>query len=516
MGKTKGFYIGLMFDTAAAAHGSAPVILDTPLQLAPEDGTRLTVRQLADHVRRLSAKLVAAGVRRGDRVAIYKTNNFDIALLASAVQRIGAVPALLSPMLDGDAVSQLLARLDRPVLITDRSKLDGVSVDLEPTHLVLLSAGEELPGTVSMSRYVDAPIPEPVVPDVHEPAFISHTSGTTGLPKLAVQTPDALWQRLRVQKLVAGRTWRRETVALCVSFVHARFYSALHLGISYGNPLVVAVDPSVPNISSLFAAHRPGVVETPPNTFASWEVLADAPDQPLASVRYYCATFDALHPRTVQTLLGASRCARPVFFQLYGQTETGPVTGSWITRRSATTVDSRCVGWPLPGTIRLRIVDETGRPVRHGQVGRIEVRSRTRAITYLSEEARFTAQLNGGWWRMGDIGFKDRLGRVHLLDREIDKLDATDSNLELEDRLLSSLPELREVVIVPGAQGEPVPVVCTRDDAPLDLDRWKKAISGMPQLASPKQLAFERLPMTATWKIRRPELAQLLQHGLVG
>jgi acyl-coenzyme A synthetase/AMP-(fatty) acid ligase len=114
---------------------------------------------------------------------------------------------------------------------------------------------------------------------------------------------------------------------------------------------------------------------------------------------------------------------------------------------------------------------------------------------------------------MGDTGTKDRIGRVHLLDREVDRLDDTESNLEIEDELMSLLPELREIVIVAGEHGEPVPVVCTRGDLPLDNARWQKAISGRPGLAAPRQLRFDQLPMTATWKIRRPELVQLLQGG---
>ncbi len=511
--KARGFYIGLMFEEAAAVHGNSPVVLDQPLQLAPAEGTTVTVGRLAALVRRLSAQLHAAGIRPQDRVVIFKTNNFDIALLAAAAQWIGAVPALLSPMLPGDTVSQLLRRLEQPWLITDRAMLDRETIDLDAARTVLLSAGEALLGTQVLPDVDGLPEPVAAVPAIHQPAFISHTSGTTGLPKLAIQTPSALWYRLRVQKLVASRTWRKETVALCISFVHARFYSALYMGISYGNPLVVAIDPSPAAIGGLFREHRPGVVETQPNTFVSWEELAGAPGAPLSSVRYYSATFDAIHPRTVQTLLGASKRPRPKFFQLYGQTETGPVTGNWISQRKAASVDGRCVGWALPGTIRLRIVDDDGTPLLRGEVGHIEVRSRTRATDYLGESDRFAAQLHDGWWRMGDTGTKDRIGRVHLLDREIDRLEDTDSNLEIEDELMSLLPELREIVIVAGDHGQPVPVVCTRGDLPLDNARWKKAIAGRPGLGAPRQLRFDQLPMTATWKIRRPELVQLLQGG---
>ncbi|WNV87810.1 AMP-binding protein [Umezawaea sp. Da 62-37] len=514
MNEVPTFCIGEMFDQAAADHGSTAIVLDTPLQLAPEDGTTLTLTQVAEHVRTLSAELTGAGVRRGDRVAVYKTDNFDIALLAAAVQRIGAVPALLSPALPGEVVSTLLPLLDRPWLLTDRAKLDATGLDTGGARTVLLSAGEEVDGAVSLSRFRGAPVAAPTPPDRFSPALITHTSGTTGPPKLVVQTPDALGQRLRPQKLIARRTWRHERVALCMSFVHARFYSALFLALSHGNTLVVAVDPDPAVIGPLFTRTRPGAVETQPNTFIDWEVLADAPGAPLASVRYYSATFDAMHPRTIQVLLGASKRRRPYFLQLYGQTETGPVTANLYSERGAHRADGRCVGWAFPRVVRLRVVGDDGRVLPAGRVGHIEVSSRTRAITYLGEDARFREQLTGGWWRMGDMGKKDRWGRVHLFDREVDQLDAVDSSLRVEDALMSRLPELREVVVVAGDGGQALPVVCTRGDRALDHDRWARATADLPPMSPPKQIAFDAVPRTATWKVRRPELVRALREGV--
>lgn len=510
MPKEKGFYIGSMFDRAAARHGTAPVVLDTPLHVAPDEGVRLTVGRLADLVREIAGRLVAAGVQRGQHVVVYKTNNFDIALLSAAAQRIGAVPALFSPMLDGATATRLLERLDQPWLLTDQEKFTGSGVSAKPTRRVLLVAGEQLPDTQLLRSHPVASLVGTSVPGVREPAFISHTSGTTGLPKLVVQTPDALWQRLWLQKVVADRLWRSESVALCISFVHARFYSALDLGLSYGNPLLVAVNDSPENIGPFFAQHRPGVVETQPNTFVDWELLAEADGRPLSSVRYYSATFDAVHARTIQVLLGSSVRRSPKFIQLYGQTETGPVAGRWYTVSGAADMDSRCVGWPLPGVIRMRIVDDQGKPVRPGTVGHIEVSSRTRAITYLGEDARFADQLDGNWWRMGDMGFRDKLGQLHLLDRAIDRVDSIDSNLEIEDTLMERLPELREIVVVPGGSGKPVPVVCTRDDSPIDSGRWRHALAGLPAMEDVVQMPFDEVPRTSTWKVQRLKLIELL------
>ncbi len=510
------FHIGQMFHDAALRHGDTPVRLDQPLQLAPADGLEHTVAGLANRVDDLTARLHAAGVRAGHRVAVHKTNNFDIALLACAISRLGAVPALLSPALPADTARPLLRRLDSPWLLTDADWLDRAwdgRVPDEPLRGVLLSAGDERPGTHALAASPPGPAPPPVLPGRRDPALITHSSGTTGLPKLAVHCPESLWYRLVPQKLMAWPIRRRETVAFCMTFVHSRFYNALRVFLDYGNPMVVAVDHAPASIGPLFTRNRPGYVETHPNTYIEWEELADAPGAPLASIRIFGGTFDAVHPRTIQRLLSASHRARPLFFQLYGQSETGPVTARWYTRRHRAGGDARCVGVTLPGFTRVRVTDDEGRPVPRGATGHLEARLRSLILTYFGEQQRYDDERDGDWWRLGDMGFVNRLGLVYLLDREIDQIDTMRSNLEAEDILMSRMDELREVAIVEGEAGEALPVVCTRGERPLDRDRWREATSDLDPMADPVQLPFDDVPRTSTWKVRRAELVRMLHDN---
>lgn len=509
MKEKDGFYIGLMLEEIAAEHPAASVTLDIPLQLAPDEGTTLTVELLARLVRDTAGRLLSAGVAPDEHVVVYKSNNFDIALLAMAVQRIGAVPVLLSPTLDREAAHSLIARVGDPWLLTDRRTYELRDLG-EVTARVIVTDGEAPAGTTRLAGHPVRSLDGTSVPACDKPAFISHTSGTTGVPKLAVQVPEVLWRRLRWQKEYTDRLWSDERVALCMSVVHVRFYSALYLALSYGNPLLVAVDDSPATIGPLFAAHRPGVVESQPNSFVDWEVLTDAPDRPLGNVVAYHATFDAMHPRTIELLLGASTRRDPQFMGMYGQTETAAVTTCWFSRSNLARLDPRCVGRELTGLTRVRVVDAEGVETATGTAGHVEVSSRTLCETYLGEEARFNAQLHDGWWRMGDIGFLDRTGNLHVLDREIDQVDSLDSNLEIEDVLMRRLPELREIVVVPGADSRPVPVVCTRDDSPLDALRWKEAVADLAPLEELIQLPFAQLPLTATRKVQRPALIRLL------
>ena len=114
---------------------------------------------------------------------------------------------------------------------------------------------------------------------------------------------------------------------------------------------------------------------------------------------------------------------------------------------------------------------------------------------------------------MGDMGYRNRWGALYLIDREIDQIDSVHSNLEIEDTLMSRLDELREVVIVPGVDREPVPVVCVRGEQPLDLRRWHEATADLPAMADPRQWRFDELPMTSTWKVKRVEITRMLTES---
>jgi acyl-coenzyme A synthetase/AMP-(fatty) acid ligase len=512
----RGFYLGTMFQEAAERHSRVPVTLDRPLDIAPEAGTDLCYAEIADLVDDLAGRLWAAGVRPTEHVAIHKSDNFDIVLLACAVSRIGAVPALLSPTLDGSAAAALLDRLHSPWLITDGATLDGelAALDTGLARGVLTADPTDgtRTGTVPLARYAGVSRRRPVRLHPREPALITHSSGTTGVPKLAVHCPATMWNRLLPQKAMGWPT-RGETAALHLSYVHSRFYHLLGVLLRFGSPLLMLVDPDPANAGPLLAAHRPGIVETHPNTFVLWEDLADDPGAPLARVRAYGSTFDAIHPRTVQRLLGASRRRVPWLIQLYGQSETGPVVFGWYTRRGAQRANGRRVGTAIPGFTRIRIVDDSGRLCRPGAAGAIEARTRGRILTYLGAAEQYARQLDGVWWRMGDMGYRDRWGALHLIDREVDQIDDVDSSLEIEDVLLSRLDELREVIIVPGPGQQPVAVICTRENQPLDSDRWHRATADLPVTTAPVQCRFEDLPRTGTWKIKRLEITRLLTEG---
>jgi acyl-coenzyme A synthetase/AMP-(fatty) acid ligase len=513
----RGIRLGTLFDRAASRYPTNVVILDHDLAIAPELGRRATVTEIANLVDDFASRLWAANVRPGKHVVVYKSNGFDITLLACAVARIGAVPVLLSPKLDGATVTELIRRVNRPHLVTDQVKLEDVlpATVFNLTEHILLASGSSQ-GATELRSLADVKRVAAVTMSPDHPTLITHTSGTTGTPKLAVHTGRTFQARYRPQASVASFVRRRETVAIHVSFAHSRMFTAMPISILQGHQVIILADDDPTRVCNLFTQVPPGLVEAHPNSLMRWEELADDPRKPLANVKYFSSTFDAIHPRTVHRLLSASRRRKPLFVQMYGQSEVGPIAGRTYNKKRGTDADGRCVGIPFPGMTGIRVVSRDGNLPSKSSPGDIEVRSDGQIVTYLGEHERYEKQTNGGWWRMGDVGYRTKWGCLHLLDRAVDVIPGIDSTLAVEDTLFARMDEIIEVIIVPAEDGTAVPVVCTRDGRSLDRIAWKAAVAGLPTMADPVQWRLEDLPQTATTKIKRLELAKLLKAGRLG
>jgi acyl-coenzyme A synthetase/AMP-(fatty) acid ligase len=512
----RGLHLGLLPAMAAAVDPTTPITLDHDLAVAPQAGRELTAASLAELVDDLAGRLWAAGVRTDDHVVVHKTPGADTWMLACALSRIGAVPVMLSPGLDAATVGALMERVQRPHLLTDEHKLDALAaLDLDQiARQVIIVAGER-PGAVSLARLAGAPRVAAVTRPIDEAAVITHTSGTTGLPKLVVHTPRTQGIRLRPQWRLLSLMRKKETVAIHISFVHSRMVAAMALALVKGLPVLLMNDGDPQAAAELFLARRPGLIEALPNSLMDWQVLCDDPRRPFASVKYFSSTFDAIHPGTMGALLKSSARRGALFFQIYGQSEVGPAVGRAYFRGSAHKANGRCVGWRMPlGSARVRVVSTDGkRPGPHNP-GAIQVAWPGLAKTYFAEQDRYDANRSGQWWDTGDVGYFTRLGCLHMLDRQVDRIPGVRSSLEIEDLVLAALPELTELAVVQGPGGQAIPVVCTRNDAPLDRARWRAAAATWPQLADPVQIPQAELPRTATLKVQRLALADRLKQQL--
>ncbi|UED85441.1 class I adenylate-forming enzyme family protein [Streptomyces profundus] len=514
------FGIGALF--AHYAEREQPTIfhLSRAFDIAPDGGTRYTVPQLADLIGETAAWLHAAGARQGDRIAIVKDNHWDCTLLACAAARIGVLPAMISGHLAADALETLLKRLDPAVLVTKRNILErgrAAETDLASLARRTISLDGEAPGAASLAEAIgERADGEPPVPrrDPSEPMVVTHTSGTTGVPKLVVHSAGTILGTLgKIESvrwpIVATR--KSDTVASGIAFVHGRSipWTAGTLLLEPRKAVVVA-DGDPATAERVFTEHPPTTCETLPAFFTRWEGLAAKENSVFRDVRLYVSTFDAMHPPTVRRFLAASRRRFPAWLQGWGQSEAGPLAFRLLTRRALARTGerhptTRIAGRPLPYFTQLEVRDpETMRKVRAGERGVVFARTKGRCLTYLGEEERWSEKADGDWWNTGDVGTRGRTGAITLLDREVDTIPGI-SCIELEDVLTDRVPAIEEVVILGSPNQKPLPVVATADGK-LPDDVWAKAVADLPELADPVYITWDEMLRTGTGKVRRGEM----------
>jgi long-chain acyl-CoA synthetase len=203
----------------------------------------------------------------------------------------------------------------------------------------------------------------------------------------------------------------------------------------------------------------------------------------------------------------------------YGLTETSPVIAV-NTMKDGSVPGS--VGPVLPN-VELEIVDETGNPIKQGQVGEIRVRGETVMKGYWNkpDETKETID-SDGWLKTGDLGHLDEKKRLFIsAGRKKDLIIRAGENvspLAIENVLMShpAIAEVAAVGIPDERVGEKVKVfVVLREGAEAtDQELNKLCREKLSAFMVPDTFQFmESLPKTATGKILKSELRNIPSGG---
>ncbi len=208
----------------------------------------------------------------------------------------------------------------------------------------------------------------------------------------------------------------------------------------------------------------------------------------------------------------------PGFVECYGSTELGPTTALHA-REFADHPGSS--GRPFDGVEVAAFRD--GRRLGAGEEGVLHARTPLAFDGYVGGDERLgTARREenpapgGGWQTVGDVGFVDADGYVHVTGRADDMIISGGVNMVPADieAVLGGHPDVRECVVF----GVPDPVWGQRvaaavvSDTELDAAQVRDWMRG--RISDDKRpydvLRLPELPMTANGKVSRPALAAML------
>ena len=487
-------------------HGDMAVVVD---------GDRsITHAELDDTSHRLAARLVGAGVGKGDRVGLMMPNGIEWAVTAMAVMRIGAVLVPLSTLL---RPPELLDQLDTASvghLVTareyrGRSYLDELE-SVAPNLYERLAAGDRHPA-VPFLRHLWAPdeIPEDAAPaalvtaldDLVRPAddmAILFTSGSRGAPKGVIHThANALGAT--ASGLVARCVGPGERLYIPMPFFWmGGFGGGLLTVVVAGATLLTEADPRPESTLRFLERERVTL-------FRGW------PDQAarLAAHPAFATTdLSSLRGASLPGVLPPDQRPRPgARANLFGMTESfGPYCGDRLDIDLPPDEFGSC-GRPFEG-VEVRIVD-----------GEIHLRG-PNLMRGICGRPRSTVFTTDGWYPTGDLGRIDEQGYLWYSGRVDDMFKVKGATVypsEVE-AALRSLPEVTDAHVTEVTSEDGASRVGALVVAAVGADVLAEAVRA--RLSSFKVPTVWRVvpgrdavPLMATGKVDKPRLQELLQDA---
>jgi acyl-CoA synthetase (AMP-forming)/AMP-acid ligase II len=396
---------------------------DADVHALVSDGRSVTYAELDDESRAVAARLVAAGVTKGDRVGLLMPNGIPWATTAVAIMRIGAVLVPLSTLL---RPPELLAQLDTAAVThlisvrryRRRSYLDDLET-CAPALLERVAADGRHPALPSLRRvWADDDIPQDAAPHavvdaierVVRPAddmVILFTSGSRGAPKGVIHTHGN-----------AIRATHAGLAARCVSageriyipmpfFWMGGFGGGLLTAVVAGATLLTESDPEPERTIDFLERERVTLFRGWPDQGAR---IASHPS-------FATADLSSLRPGSLAAVLPADlRPAPGARANLFGMTESfGPYCSDRLDIDMPPSKWGSC-GRPFDG-IEVRVADpDTCRHLPAGSEGEIQLRgpNMMRGICGRTRRELFTVD---GYYRTRDLGHLDDDGYLWYAGR---------------------------------------------------------------------------------------------------
>ncbi|MDT3396397.1 class I adenylate-forming enzyme family protein [Streptomyces sp. B1866] len=513
-----------------------PVLWTDGTWQAP-DGTRptvLTLGELHEAVETYAGWYHAQGVRPRDPVAIHTWSSTEFAVNFLALTSLGAIPSFVNGNLRPEIAREYVRRQGAVGALTDQA------------HHPVLAPGREELGlgfcvTAADIRAQDRePLP-PGYPYAHhdtDPIIISHSSGTTGMPKAVPHTHQTLlYAQLHRLRLSVGTAMGRLLVALPGS--HNAAVSVMMFGFLLRSPVMMLSSQRGADVLDAMESFRPTTVFAFAGTYG--EMAAhDLAARDLASVEAWYNTGDAAHEAHIGKLIAQGshetigrdlkrrRVAGSVFTDGLGSSETG-YSIFHNGHRPGGSAFARRVGKPM-SFAQAAVLAEDGTPLPPGEVGRLGVRSPTLTPGYWNDSLTFHRLRLGGYWLTGDLAYRDEDGNFYHLDRAPDAVRTAAGivfSTRTEELLLRELPALEDCTVVAVAP-EGVRADWDGDGladayallqvgagaAEWDDARWTAEVNrvlaagGLPPLAGALRMAAADVVKGATGKVLKREMRE--------
>ncbi|GAB2265203.1 Ribonuclease ageritin [Dionaea muscipula] len=479
----------------------------------------LTYARLDALIEQAASRLLAAGVRHGDVVALTFPISVEFVIMFLAVIRVRATAAPLNAAYTAEEFEFYLSDSESKLLLTNHEgnkPAQAAASKLNIPHATALLPGADSEFTISLTHSDSDSVPNSLSELVNEPTDVSlflHTSGTTSRPKGVPLSQLNLVSSVQNIKSVYKLTECDSTVIVLPLFhVHGLMAGLLSTLASGGAVTLPASGRfSASSFWSDMKAYN-----------ATWYTAVPTIHQII--VDRHLTKPETEYPK-LRFIRSCSASLAPAVLARLEESFGAPVLESYAMTEATHLMASNPLpedGPHKPGSVgkpvgqEMAILDENGVIQGTGAHGEVCVRGPNVTKGYKNNPDANKSGFLFGWFHTGDLGYFDSDGYLHLVGRIkelINRGGEKISPIEV-DAVLLSHPDIAQAVafgIPDDKYGEEIVcAVIPREGSNLDKEEVSKFCKkNLAAFKVPKKVFItDDLPKTATGKIQRRIVAE--------
>jgi len=451
---------------------------------------------------------------KGEPLAFMLPNGFEILITYLACFKTGAVAMPLNRRYAPPELEKTLIDSEAKCLIIELEKLHLLEqIDLSKTSLQTIYLNGVVPREGYKNFYTllgpTGQYQQRNI-DVDDPAVILYTSGSTGEPKGVVHSYASVDGILESTSAALDDINENDRIMVMDPQVHISGFIETFSGLYKGATVIVDESFKLNRCVPTLVNERPTLLTTHIDVYVNILDSGLTNKDTFGSLRGIYTGGDSLPSAFQQNFYDLSG----LVIQLgYGMTEA-----IWLTvNRELDSEGTGSIGLALPG-VEIRIVDMSGNNIQDGEIGEIWVKGDMVTPGYWKNEKATDEALEDGWFKTGDLAYRDSRGKIYYSGRIKDIIIRNTSNImpgEVEQALYKN-PDVKEAAVI-GVEDEkeghvPVAFVVKKEGSNLTEEELKEFTAD--QIAAykvPARICFiDSLPLTSSGKIDHKKLYDLI------
>ena len=390
---------------------------DKPAYIMAASGRTVTYRQLDDQSNRIAQLFRSLGLKAGDHIALFIENNSQFFEICWGAQRSGLVYTAISSRLTAAEVEYIVRDCGARLFITSHY-LAGTAAELVPL-LDDVASRYMIDGVIAGYESWEAAVarqPATRIADETAGHDMLYSSGTTGRPKgvLPIVEPQPIDfdnPLLQITSKLYGMN--ADTVYLSPAPLYHAAPLRFNMSVMrLGGTSVIMENFDAEEYLRLVKKHQVTHTQVVPTMFVRFLKLPDEVRLKYDMSSLKCA-IHAAAPCPIPVKQQMIEWWGPIIWEYYGGTEGNGLTmcnsAEWLAHKG--TVGRAVVG-------KLKICDDAGEELPTGQSGTVYF-AEGRTFEYHNDPKKTAESRHPkGWSTLGDVGYLDADGFLHLTDRK--------------------------------------------------------------------------------------------------